>query len=47
MKAIETGVARVKYSRDELRHRAETIIKRARGETKLLMDQGYIRSPPE
>ncbi len=47
MKAIETGVARVKFSRDELRHRAETAIKRARGETKLLMDTGYIRNPPE
>jgi malate dehydrogenase (oxaloacetate-decarboxylating) len=47
MKAIETGVARVKFSRDELRHKAETAIARARGETKLLMDTGYIRSPPE
>jgi malate dehydrogenase (oxaloacetate-decarboxylating) len=47
MKAIETGVARVKFSRDELRHRAETAIARARGETKLLMDTGFIRSPPE
>jgi malate dehydrogenase (oxaloacetate-decarboxylating) len=47
MKAIETGVSRVKLSRDELRHRAETVIKRARGETQLLMDLGYIRSPPE
>jgi len=47
MKAMETGVARVKMSRDELRHRAETAIRRARGETQLLMKEGYIRSPPE
>lgn len=46
MKAIETGVARVKPSRDELRERAERTIKRARDETKLLMDQKYIRAPP-
>ncbi|MBI0583809.1 MAG: NADP-dependent malic enzyme [Methanomassiliicoccus sp.] len=47
MKAIETGVARVKLSREELRQRAESVIKRARGETQLLMDKGYIRAPPE
>lgn len=46
MKAIETGVARVKPSRDELWERAERTIKRARDETKLLMDQKYIRAPP-
>ncbi|NLT38322.1 MAG: NADP-dependent malic enzyme [Methanomassiliicoccus sp.] len=47
MKAMETGVARTKMSRDELMHRAETAIKRARGETQLLMDSGYIRDFPE
>jgi malate dehydrogenase (oxaloacetate-decarboxylating) len=47
LKAMETGVARIKISRDELQHRAESAIRRARGETKLLMDQGYIRAPPE
>jgi malate dehydrogenase (oxaloacetate-decarboxylating) len=47
MKAMETGVARVKMSRDELKHRAEKAISRARNETKALMDQGFIRSPPE
>lgn len=47
MKAIETGVARVRMSRDELWARAESTIKRARNETKLLMDTGYIRNPPE
>jgi malate dehydrogenase (oxaloacetate-decarboxylating) len=46
MKAIQTGVARVKLSRDELWDRAERTIRRARNETKLLMDQNYIRAPP-
>ena len=47
MKAIETGIARVTMSREELERRARTAIARARGQTKLLMDQGYIRNPPE
>ncbi len=47
LKAIETGVARVKLSRDELWARAEGAIKRARDETKLLMDTDFIRAPPE
>lgn len=46
MKAVETGVARVKLSRNELWERAERTIRRARNETKLLMDQNYIRAPP-
>jgi malate dehydrogenase (oxaloacetate-decarboxylating) len=47
MKAMETGIARVTMSREELENRARTAIQRARGQTKLLMDQGYIRNPPE
>ncbi len=47
MKAVEQGLARVKLSRDELMHRAETAIRRARGETKLLMNEGYIKPFPE
>ncbi len=47
MKAIETGIARVTMSREELERRARTAIERARGQTKLLMDQGYIQNPPE
>ena len=43
---METGVARTKMSREELMHRAETVIRRARGETQLLMDSGYIRDFP-
>ena len=45
MKAIETGVARVKLSREELRSRAENAIRRARDQTKLLMDENFIRAP--
>jgi malate dehydrogenase (oxaloacetate-decarboxylating) len=47
MKAIETGVARVNLSRDELWQRAESAIRRARDQTKLLMDKDFIRAPPE
>jgi malate dehydrogenase (oxaloacetate-decarboxylating) len=46
MKAIEQGVARLKLSRDELYERASEIIKRARGETQLLMDEGIIPPAP-
>ena len=47
MKAIEQGVARIKMSRDELYHRAETIIKHARETVKLLMKNDFIKKPPE
>ncbi|MFP4196612.1 MAG: NADP-dependent malic enzyme [Methanomassiliicoccales archaeon] len=47
MKAIEQGVARKKVSRDELYRTAETIIKRARGQTKHMMDGGFIKDFPK
>ena len=47
MKAIETGIARVKISKSELTQRAEELISRARNETKLLMDKEYIKPFPE
>lgn len=47
MKAIETGIARIKMSKAELSHKAEETIKRARAETKTLMSEGFIRPPPE
>jgi len=47
LKAMETGVARINISRDELKHRAEKAIERARSETKMLMDTGFIKAPPE
>jgi len=46
LKAIEQGVARVKFSRDELFQTASRIIKQAREETQLMMDKGYIPMPP-
>ncbi len=45
MKAIEQGIARRILKEDELRAHAEEIIKRARRETKLLMENGIIKSP--
>lgn len=47
MKAIEQGIARVKMSRDEIYRKAESIIRRAREKTQLLMKEGYIRPAPE
>ena len=41
-KAMEQGVARLKLSRQELRDRAEFMIKRSRGLTAKMMDDGYI-----
>lgn len=42
LKAIEQGVARLKWTREALYQEAERIIKRAREETHLLMDHGFI-----
>ena len=47
MKAIETGIARINISKDELTHRAEELISRARNETKLLMDKEFIKPFPQ
>lgn len=47
LKAIEQGVARLKLSREELFEKATRIIKRAREETKILMEEGLIEIPPE
>ncbi|MBQ2762888.1 MAG: NADP-dependent malic enzyme [Candidatus Methanomethylophilaceae archaeon] len=41
-KAMSQGVARLKLSRQELRDRAEFMIKRSRGLTAKMMDDGYI-----
>lgn len=46
IKAIEQGVASRKSSRDELFQEASKIIKRAREETKALMDKGLIPDRP-
>lgn len=47
MKAIETGVSRIKISREELANRAYSIIRRAREETELMMKNGFIKPLPE
>ncbi len=47
LKAIEQGIARVHRTRDELFERAEERIKRSRDITQNLMDQGFIKQPPE
>ena len=47
LKAIEQGLARVKRSRQELFDMAEFMIKRSRGMTQNLMDNGFIEQPPE
>jgi malate dehydrogenase (oxaloacetate-decarboxylating) len=47
LKAIEQGVARLKFDRDELFQIAARTIKQARDETQLMMDKGYIQLPPK
>ncbi len=46
LKAIEQGVARVSYSKEELTKMAEDKIRHAREETQLLMREGFIEMPP-
>ena len=47
MAAINEGLAREKHSRKELYEKAESIIKRARDETKYLMKGKFILPPPK
>lgn len=47
MKAIEQGIARVKYNKNELYEIAENVIKKSRDETHMLMKQGIIEMPPK
>ncbi|MCJ7517494.1 MAG: malate dehydrogenase, partial [Methanomassiliicoccales archaeon] len=47
LKAMEQGVARIRLSRDELYSTAESMIRRARGMTKLLMKNGCIKPIPD
>jgi malate dehydrogenase (oxaloacetate-decarboxylating) len=46
LKAIEQGVAGKKLNREELLEQATAIIKRARAETRTLMEQGLIAAAP-
>lgn len=47
MKAIEQGVARLKFSRDELYKMAERKIRATREKVQFLMKNGYIPAPPK
>lgn len=47
MKAIEQGIARVKYNKNELYEIAENVIKKSRDETHMLMKHGIIEMPPK
>jgi malate dehydrogenase (oxaloacetate-decarboxylating) len=44
-KAIEQGIAQKIMTRDQLYKTAESIIKKARAETKMLMEEGFIQEP--
>jgi len=46
LKAMGQGIARVTKTRDELYQGALDMIRRAREETKSLMQDGFIRPPP-
>jgi malate dehydrogenase (oxaloacetate-decarboxylating) len=46
MKAIEQGLARKKYSRQELLDRAIAIVDRSMRETRTMMEKGFIRPIP-
>ncbi len=44
-KAVEQGVARIKYTRDEIYKLAEATIRHAREEVQCLMKEGFIKMP--
>jgi malate dehydrogenase (oxaloacetate-decarboxylating) len=46
MMAIEKGLARKHYTRQQLLERATAIIDRSRRETKAMMDNGFIAPMP-
>jgi malate dehydrogenase (oxaloacetate-decarboxylating) len=46
MKAVEQGIAGIETTYDQEFQRATKIIKRSRGMTKLLMEEGFITEPP-
>jgi malate dehydrogenase (oxaloacetate-decarboxylating) len=47
MKAQQQGIARVSRSREELYAGAEAMIRRSRGLTSAMMEQGFIAAPPD
>jgi malate dehydrogenase (oxaloacetate-decarboxylating) len=46
MKAQEQGIARITRTREELYAQAEAMIRRSRGLTATMMEQGFIATPP-
>jgi len=46
LKAMQQGIARETKTRDTLYQGALEMIRRAREETKSLMQEGFIRPPP-
>ncbi|MFW5903853.1 MAG: NAD(P)-dependent malic enzyme [Candidatus Saliniplasma sp.] len=46
LKAVEQGIARVELSEEELREKAEKIIKSSRGKTQKMMELGFIEEAP-
>ena len=47
LEAIKEGVAKLKLSKDEIRHLAETKINHAQDQIKILMERGNIPKPPK
>ena len=47
MQAIQEGLARVEMTREEAFAKADADIKHARATVKLLIDEGYIKQPPQ
>ena len=47
MKAQEQGLARIHMNYDELLAKATEIIRRSRGLTQMMMQDGYIAKAPE
>lgn len=46
LKAIEQGIAKIKVSKDQLITQARNIINKAREQTHMLMEHGFIQPPP-
>lgn len=46
LKAIEQGIAKIKMSKDQLITQARNIINKAREQTHMLMEHGFIQPPP-
>lgn len=47
MQAIKEGLARVEMTREEAFAKAESDINQARATVKMLIDEGFIKQPPQ